>query len=364
MRFVSPALKHVVYPAMAGMGWLRRSAPHGVCVVTYHGVLPEGYAQRDPALDGNLVSAEMLHRQLRLLKSNYQIISPEDFRSWLGGSIKLPVRAVLLTCDDGLLNLITDMLPVLQAEGVKCLFFVTGASASEIPSELWYERLFLTILRAPAGKFHVELPELQIEDELAGAQQRRAVWWRMVQRLSQKDSDTRAAFLATARRTWCDSLSADHDTSSTPVQRRFWLLTRPQLLQLQDAGMTIGAHTMTHPVLTQQPLKLAKYEVFQARSVLEKSLGRDVWAFAYPFGDSSSVDSKTIALAREARFDAAFLNYGGGFAERFDHFAIPRVHVISTMGLAEFEAHVAGFHNFLQRQAGRNLPGSSMAAAS
>jgi peptidoglycan/xylan/chitin deacetylase (PgdA/CDA1 family) len=348
---------------MARIGWLRRAAPDGVSVVTYHGVQPEGYVPLDSALDGNLVSADMLARHLRLLKTNYEVIAPDDFRSWLAGASRLPDRAVLITCDDGLLNVFTDMLPILVNEGVKCLFFVTGASAADTPSALWYEQLFLAVLRAPAGKFHLATPGVQIEDELGGAHQRRAVWWRIVQRLSQEDGNTRGGFVSAARQMWPGSLSPEDEASPVPLQRRFRLLTPAQLVQLQDAGMTIGAHTMTHPVLSRQPLPLAQHEISDARSVLESLLARRVWAFAYPFGDSAAVDPQAFVLARDAGFEAGFLNYGGGFCERFDHFAIPRVHVTSTMGLAEFEAHVAGLHTFLQRYAGRTLPGGSMVAA-
>jgi len=356
MRFVSPTLKHVVYPAMAGTGWFRLLAPQGVSVVTYHGVQPDGYESQDPALDGNLVSPAMLRCQLRLLKTNYDVISPDDFRSWLNGACKLPSRAVLLTCDDGLLNVLTNMLPILRDENVKCIFFVTGASAAETPAMLWYEQLFLAVLRAPAGKSRI----LDIEDSLAGPAERRAVWWRMVQRLSQEDAASRDAFLATVRQTWPHSPHADADT--TPVQQRFHLLTRSQLIQLQDAGMTIGAHTMTHPILSRQPLALARHEIAGSRAALERVLDRPLWAFAYPFGDSSAVDVQAMTIAREAGFEAAFLNYGGGFAPHFDHFAIPRVHVTASMGLAEFEAHVAGFHSLLQRRSGRAVPGSTIIA--
>ncbi len=363
MRFVSPALKHVVYPAMAGMGWLRRAAPHGVSVVTYHGVQPEGYVPLDSALDGNLVSPEMLRQQLRLLKTNYEIITPEDLRSWLAGSAKLPLRSVLLTCDDGLLNVFTDMLPILLSEGVKCLFFVTGESAKETPSTLWYEQLFLALLHAPAGKFRITTSKLEIDGDLSDLGQRRSAWWSMVQRLSQEDSDTRAAFLAAALQTWPDSLWLGNDANSVPLQRRFRLLTRAQAIQLRDLGMTIGAHTMTHPILSRQRPESARREITHSQSVLEQALGCPVWAFAYPFGDSPAVDAQAIALAGEAGFEAAFLNYGGGFSTHFDHFAIPRVHVTASMGLAEFEAHIAGFHTLLQRRAGRSLPRSSVAAA-
>ena len=361
MRFVSPALKHVVYPAMAGMGWLRRSAPHGVSVVTYHGVQPEGYVPIDAALDGNLVTADNLRRQLRLLKSNYDVITPADFRASLSNAIKLPPRAVLLTCDDGLLNNLTDMLSVLQAEQVRCIFFVTGASAGESPSMLWYERLLLALLRAPAGKFRFAAANVTIEGELTAVRERRSQWWSIVQRLSSQDAAVRDAFLDALRQTSPDALTAVDRVGSAPMQRRFHLLTRQQLLELQRSGMTIGAHTMTHPILSRQSLQLARQEITQSRAALEQVLSQRVWALAYPFGDSSAVDSQTVALAGEAGFEVAFLNYGGGFSGTFDHFAVPRVHVTATMGLAEFEAHVAGFHNFLQRRAGR--PGMPVAAA-
>src|SRR5258706_1494239 len=113
MRIVSPFLKRVFYPALSMAGVLQRSSAAGLAVVPYHGVLPEGYEPVDPAFDGNLIGAEVLRRQLRLLKAHYNVISPEDALSWREGRRELPPRAVLLTCDDGLMNCLTDMLPVL-----------------------------------------------------------------------------------------------------------------------------------------------------------------------------------------------------------------------------------------------------------
>ena len=114
-------------------------------MVTYHGVLPEGYEPVDPAFDGNLIRADVLRRQLRLLKAHYNVISPEDALAWREGRRELPPKAVLLTCDDGLLNCLTDMLPVLQQEKVSCLFFVTGASTEESRTMLVVRRAVSTI---------------------------------------------------------------------------------------------------------------------------------------------------------------------------------------------------------------------------
>jgi len=124
MRLVSPLLKHAVYPALHHSGVLRRiNLFRGCAVVNYHGVIPDGYASGDAFLDGNLVRTEVLREQLRYLKKDFQVIAAEDFRSRIAESKSLPPKSILLTCDDGLLNTLTDMLPVLRNENVACLFF-------------------------------------------------------------------------------------------------------------------------------------------------------------------------------------------------------------------------------------------------
>ena len=143
MRFVSPLLKHAVYPALHHTGCLDRIAPVGGCsVVNYHGVVPADHSSDDTLLDGNLVHPEVFRQQLQFLKSHYHLVHPNDFRAWIEQGKPLPPRAVLVTCDDGLVNTLTDMLPVLQSEGISCLFLVTAYSCSNDPGMLWYEELY------------------------------------------------------------------------------------------------------------------------------------------------------------------------------------------------------------------------------
>lgn len=58
-------------------------------------------------------------------------------------------------------------------------------------------------------------------------------------------------------------------------------------------------------------------------------------------------------MAKQAGFDAAFMNVGGGLGAELHAHAIPRVHVNAGMRLPEFEAHVSGFYESLQRRMGR-----------
>jgi peptidoglycan/xylan/chitin deacetylase (PgdA/CDA1 family) len=360
MRIVSPFLKRVLYPALSLAGVFWRTPAQGLAVVTYHGVLPQGYEAVDAVLDGNLISAEMLRRQLRLLKKHYNVISPEDALAWREGRRELPPRSVLLTCDDGLLNCLTDMLPVLQQEKVSCLFFVTGASAGDSRQMLWYEELFLLFLRAPAGNLEIPCEGVLIRGELGSREERRAIWWSAVKRLSQVDAGIRESFLRAARVQFGLHAERGFDERDPAMCRRFGLLTCSELQELASAGMTIGAHSLSHPMLSQLPPESAYTEISESRLRLESVLEKRVWAFAYPFGDPQSVTPQVLAMTQKAGYEAAFLNFGGGLGTELPPYALPRVHVTAGMSPVEFEAHVSGFHARLQRRAGRGVPGATM----
>jgi peptidoglycan/xylan/chitin deacetylase (PgdA/CDA1 family) len=347
MRLVSPFLKHVVYPGLSKAGYLRRAADAGPVVLTYHGVLPAGYKIVDPGLDGNLLSADSFRRQMRFIRKQHNVISPTEFLLWCQGGHELPPRSVLLTCDDGLRSSLSDMLPILQGFDLECLFFVTGASLSPTPTMLWYEELYLMFMAAPEH-FTLELLEIGVRAEVS-QQEKRPSWWNLVTKLSQYDLNRRRTLLARIRMQLGFSEQWDAEYRDDPVlSRRFLMLSLTELHQLREAGMSIGAHTLSHPMLSQSSQDVAWREISECKQNLELALEQEMWALAYPFGNSSSVTSRELEMAKRAGFKAAFLNAGGAFGRQTPKFALPRIHITADMSLAEFEAHISGFHRSLQ----------------
>jgi peptidoglycan/xylan/chitin deacetylase (PgdA/CDA1 family) len=328
--------------------------------VTYHGVFPAGYEVKNQALDGNLVRADSLRRQLQLLTKRYHVITPEDFFQWSEEKLSLPPRSILLTCDDALRNTLTEMVPILQEFGLSCLFFATGASADETPSMLWYEELYLMLLDAdePIG---LSLPEASISIGPIAPNEKHSCWWNLVERLSQFDKELRRGLLDQIReqlrlaQSWREQFFQD-----STLAARFLTLDRAGLRQLAAAGMTIGAHSLSHPILARASEELAWQEVSESRKVLEKALGQTVWAFGYPFGNAATVTGRDLRLAEQAGFRCAFMNVGGGFGAKMggaksngakiNRFALPRVHVTADMSLFEFEAHISGFYRSLRQR--------------
>jgi peptidoglycan/xylan/chitin deacetylase (PgdA/CDA1 family) len=357
MRLVSPLLKRVVYPTLSTINYLHHYAARGqLSVITYHGVLPSGYEVTDLQLDGSWVTADVFRRQLRLLRSRYNVVSPAEVRLWRKGEGLLPPRAVLLTCDDGLANAVSDMLPILQEEGLRCLFFVTTRSLEEQPSMLWYEELYLTLRDLPSGAFEGTFCGVPVKAPLDGdLLQRNSFWYGMVEMLSKRSTETRLGFARELREQ--AGLPADwsrqylHQSDS-----RFRLLSLSEIGRLLAAGMEIGSHTLSHPKLSQLPAETAWKEIAGSRTALEKALGVPVWSIAYPFGGTDSVSTRELQMAEQAGYDCAFINFGGTFRSGTSWFGIPRVHVSLDTTVPEFEAHMSGLHEGLRRRFGRREP--------
>jgi peptidoglycan/xylan/chitin deacetylase (PgdA/CDA1 family) len=96
-----------------------------------------------------------------------------------------------------------------------------------------------------------------------------------------------------------------------------------------DPLITIGAHTVSHPMLAKHDDVTARYEIVQSRDRLARELGCNVAHFAYPVGDSGSAGPRDFALAQEAGFTTAVTTRPGHvFAGHAVHpHALPRVSV-------------------------------------
>lgn len=62
------------------------------------------------------------------------------------------------------------------------------------------------------------------------------------------------------------------------------MLTWPDLREIQQAGIEIGGHTVSHPALDQLSAAACRQEVIACKRQLEDRLGVEVRSFAYPFG--------------------------------------------------------------------------------
>jgi len=173
----------------------------------------------------------------------------------------------------------------------------------------------------------------------------------MVRKLSRYDSNWRKTILERIRVQlgFGEGWEAEYCEDSK-LSRRFLVLNPEGLRELVTAGMSVGAHTSSHPVLSQLSHDAAWTEISNCKRDLERALDQDVPIMAYPFGDESSVTVREEKMAERAGFRCAFRNTGGSVKPYTSNFGLPRVHINANMSLAEFEAHISGVHHSLQQR--------------
>ena len=80
------------------------------------------------------------------------------------------------------------------------------------------------------------------------------------------------------------------------------LMNAAELRQLQEYGMEIGAHTVSHVRLTETDDTRLAQELSDSKTTLENLLGKPVSSFAYPYG---SWDARCAKAVQQAGYTAA-----------------------------------------------------------
>jgi peptidoglycan/xylan/chitin deacetylase (PgdA/CDA1 family) len=75
--------------------------------------------------------------------------------------------------------------------------------------------------------------------------------------------------------------------------------------------MTIGGHTVSHPVLARATHEIRRNEIEGCSHRLAKELGEPMRYFSYPVGGRGAFDSVTRECLKEVGVQYAFSNYAG-----------------------------------------------------
>lgn len=263
------------------------------------------------------VTPAFLEAALRLARDEgFEPVSLDEAAERLadGGQAAKPFLAV--TFDDGYRDNAEFALPILKRHHVPWTMFVTTGFATRTAS-LWWLELEEAIrgldrVDIDAGDDHLRLAT---DTDSAKAAAYRAIYWR----LRKGTEDRLRAAVA--------DLAEDAGVDGRALVQELCLDWDGIRAISREPGVTIGAHTLTHPMLAKQNEVFARHEVIESKTIIERVIGRPVRHFAYPVGDPGSAGAREFGLAAEAGFATAVTTRPGHvFADHADHLlALPRV---------------------------------------
>ncbi len=319
-----------VFKAIAATGadrWGRGLAQGRGVILTLHHVRPQGAGGFRP--NGLLeITPDFLDRTLGLIRAEgYDLVSLDEALQRLSAP-RAGRFFVALTFDDGYRDNVEHAWPVLAKHAAPWTLFVTPGFADRT-ARLWWLELEEALRALPA--LSLALPDgpftARTDSDTDKHRAFEALYWRL-----RKQPE---AILLSA----ISELTAQAGIDPAALVERECLPWETLRALAGAPGVTIGAHTLTHPMLAKHDEAFACAEITDSRTRLEAQLGLPIRHFAYPVGDPTSAGPREFTLAKAAGFASAVTTRPGHlFAEHADHLhALPRV---SLNGLHQSEAAV------------------------
>jgi len=267
--------------------------PNLLRVLTYHRIA----RLNDPsALDPRLISTtpENFERQMRFLATRYQVIAMEEVLDAIKHQTYLPDRAILITFDDAYFDFADYTWPILKQLKLPATIFVPTAYPDRPERAFWWDRLHYAFTNTSQDEF----PESPIGSLPLDTYDNRRQSLRRLQDHLKTLTHSEATALTDDI---CIELGCSWKSQKS-------ILSWGELRRLAKEGVTLCAHTRTHPLLTQMPLELARQEIVGSQQDLKREIGNTLPIFSYPGGAHNEAIVKTL---KEEGFVLAFTTIDG-----------------------------------------------------
>ena len=223
---------------------------------------------------------------------------------------QLPARSACITFDDGYADNHQVALPILERHGLSATFFI--ATGFLDGGRMWNDTIIETVRACRHAR--LDLTELELGTHaLASLQDKQAAIAALIDAIKYRSVSERVAL-------------TEQVASLAQVQPpRDLMMSSKQVQLMRQAGMGIGAHTVSHPILARLSDDDAREEIQASKLTLEELLGERIGLFAYPNGKrSEDYLPDTVAIVRDLEFDAAVTTEWGTTGNGDDVFQICR----------------------------------------
>ena len=271
--------------------------------------------------------ADAFDRQCAFLASRYQVVSlPEALaRLWNHQPIE---NLAVLTIDDGYADMAEVAFPILRKHRLPATLFVTTGFIDQthwMPGDRVRSLLDQTTLALTADDgtvHHFSATGPNASDDLGAL-------------LKRVPNRTRTRILA-------ELASAAGQPSAAPPPPEYRPCTWDQLREMSRNGITIGAHTVSHPILSRlETAEETEREILDSKITLERRLETPVTVFAYPNGMKEDLSPTAIACVR-AQFAGAVTAIYGLNATGVDPYCLYRLPGEPDMSVPDLARMLAG----------------------
>lgn len=203
----------------------------------------------------------------------------------------LPERAACITFDDGYADNFHVAMPILQRHSLTATFFV--ATGFLDGGRMWNDTIIETVRACQAQVLDISALGLGSHARGTVVEQKAAI----------------AALIGQIKyRPVAERITLTEDIARLAYVQlpQNLMMTSAEVKAMRQAGMQIGAHTVSHPILARLTDDQAKQEIGDSKLALEQLLGERITLFAYPNGKpGEDYSPQSVEVVRSLGFDAA-----------------------------------------------------------
>ena len=264
-------------------------------VISYHRVVEHFEESSRSSILSMLISTPMFEQHLDWIGRHYEFVSLDEIGSRLETGIGSTRPAAAVTFDDGYSDVYHNAFPLLMKKGIPATVFVVTGLVGTQQMHI-HDKLYLLLKSAfsNARQTSRQIVELFRNADIVIPKME------TIGRMQPNAFCVMAALLDNVPQTQANRMIQVLDA-------RFGIgdgcydglssLNWEMLEKMQSAGMTIGSHTRTHPLLTNESTERVIEETTRSRRDLEDRLCVKVQHFAYPDGRHNADTTAAVAGA-------------------------------------------------------------------
>ena len=262
-------------------------------VLGYHAVVEDFSAHVGRAILPNLISLDMLERHLEWIGRRYRFIGLDELGVQMERGEPFANPSAAVTFDDGYAGVYHHALPLLKRKGIPASIFIV-TDATGCPALQLYDKMYLLLEKVLPIIDHSEERLRRLLDARdvhlgAGDGSRRLGAFSTMRWLFSTLPQNQFRSAIEALETLCGINEGDYPD----LQVLDWEMVRT----IADAGMTIGSHTRTHALLTEESGEQVAEQTAGSMATLKDKLKRPISHFAYPDGRFNPAVVSAVAEA-------------------------------------------------------------------
>lgn len=232
-------------------------------------------------------------KEMRYLSKTHKILSLEEMAKIINEKKALPKKGAVVTFDDGYKDNYTKAFPVLKKYNIPATIFLTTGNIGN-DNLFWWDKVEYILRntklkRFDLGDFGDIIPPLGKT------------------KLKTLDEIT-TKFTKIPENKKCDLIDKLVEISDVDIPKNLGkaiIMSWDEVKEINEEGINLGAHTVTHPILTKIPLMQAKNEIINSKKEIERRLKKPVNTFSYPNGLANDFNNDIKTILKENGFICA-----------------------------------------------------------